>query len=126
MALVEGAKRLGFEVVARTQTGLLLRMLGTEVLVDILNVLEYSSARARMSVIARAPDGTVRLYCKGSDTKIMDMLRPDSPPGLLDTANRNLHSFATRVRNFPLPAWSLPHGGVPSSAPGCCGSMWPA
>lgn len=29
--------------------------------------LEFSSDRARMSVVARAPDGTIRLFTKGSD-----------------------------------------------------------
>eukprot|EP00884_Botryococcus_braunii_P002411 jgi/Botrbrau1/12170/Bobra.0186s0078.1 len=96
VALVEGARRLGFEVVGRTQSGLRLRMMGTDVHVEVLNVLEYSSARARMSVIARMPDDTVRLFCKGSDSKIMDMIRSNSSKTLVDAANLNLHSFATR------------------------------
>ena len=29
--------------------------------------LEFTSDRARMSVVARAPDGTIRLLTKGSD-----------------------------------------------------------
>ena len=29
--------------------------------------LEFTSERARMSVVARAPDGTIRLLTKGSD-----------------------------------------------------------
>jgi phospholipid-translocating ATPase/phospholipid-transporting ATPase len=33
-------------------------------------VLEYSSARARMSVIVRAPGGSIHLYCKGADAKV--------------------------------------------------------
>ena len=37
---------------------------------QILNVLEYSSARARMSVIVRAPDESIHLFCKGADAKV--------------------------------------------------------
>ena len=37
---------------------------------EVLNVLEYSSARARMSVIVRAPGGSIHLYCKGADAKV--------------------------------------------------------
>lgn len=34
---------------------------------EILVELEFTSERARMSVVARAPDGTIRLFTKGSD-----------------------------------------------------------
>lgn len=37
---------------------------------QVLNVLEYSSARARMSVIVRAPDDSIHLLCKGADAKV--------------------------------------------------------
>jgi Cation transport ATPase (P-type) len=33
----------------------------------ILVELEFTSDRARMSVVARAPDSTIRLFTKGSD-----------------------------------------------------------
>ncbi len=36
----------------------------------VLNVLEYSSARARMSVIARGPTGQIQLFCKGADARV--------------------------------------------------------
>ena len=32
-------------------------------------MLEYTSARARMSVIVRAPDDGIHLFCKGADAK---------------------------------------------------------
>ena len=50
-----------------------------------------------MSVIARSPDGTIRLYCKGSDAKVMKKIRADTPPELLDNTNANLHYFAKQV-----------------------------
>ena len=37
---------------------------------EVLNVLEYSSARARMSVIVRGPDGGIQMFCKGADAKV--------------------------------------------------------
>lgn len=37
---------------------------------EVLNILEYSSARARMSVIARGPDGSIFLFCKGADARV--------------------------------------------------------
>lgn len=44
----------------------------------VLNVLEYSSARARMSVIARGPNGEIRLFCKGADARVFP-LTPTPP-----------------------------------------------
>ena len=77
---------------------LVLRMLGVEATYEILNVMEFSSARGRMSVIARAPDGAIRLYCKGSDAVILGLLRKDTSQDLLTNTHRSLHLFATQVR----------------------------
>ena len=79
-------------------------MLGTEAAFEILNVMEYSSARGRMSVIAKSPSGSVRLLSKGSDTKIINILQKGSPKALLDATNSNLHLFATQVRRHADPA----------------------
>ncbi|KFM22669.1 putative phospholipid-transporting ATPase IA [Auxenochlorella protothecoides] len=94
VALVEAARQLGFEFVSRSQTGLVLSMLGEEVEYEVLNILEYSSDRGCMSVIARAPDGTIRLFCKGSDAKVMRKVRPGTDPVLLRQTDENLHTFA--------------------------------
>jgi magnesium-transporting ATPase (P-type) len=37
---------------------------------EVLNILEYSSARARMSVIARGPDGGIHVFTKGADARV--------------------------------------------------------
>ena len=44
---------------------------------EILNVIEFTSARKRMSVIARVPDGRIKLYIKGADSVILDRLGED-------------------------------------------------
>ena len=74
---------------------MVVNMLGTEAAFEILNVMEYSSARGRMSVIARAPGGSVRLLSKGSDAKVIGILHAGVPKALLDATNSNLHLFAT-------------------------------
>lgn len=54
-----------------------------------------------MSVIARCPDGCIRIYCKGSDTKVMAKLRGK---GVMPSAElhkrteENLSLFARQVR----------------------------
>jgi len=47
-----------------------------------------------MSVIARSPDGTVRLFCKGADSKVMKKIRPGTDLELLKRTNSDLHTFA--------------------------------
>ena len=79
-------------------------MLGTEATFEILNVMEYSSARGRMSVIARSAEGGVRLLSKGSDSKVMHILGKGVPDTLLEATNQNLHLFATQVAPSAQPA----------------------
>jgi magnesium-transporting ATPase (P-type) len=96
VALVEAARAVGYEFVGRSAGGVVLSLLGARVVFEVLAVLEYSSARARMSVVARAPDGTVRLFCKGADARVLGMLRSSTSPVLLAATNRNLRAFAQR------------------------------
>jgi magnesium-transporting ATPase (P-type) len=47
VALVEAARSLGFEFQRRTRTSVTLRLMGHEVTYEVLNVLEFTSERAR-------------------------------------------------------------------------------
>lgn len=96
VALVDAARQLGFEFKNRSQGKLMLNMLGKEVTFEILNVMEYSSDRGCMSVIARTPDGSIRLYCKGADTKVMKKIREGTSPELLKRTEQDLHTFAKK------------------------------
>ena len=44
----------------------------------LLHVCEFTSARKRMSVIVRDPQGKVKLYCKGADSFVADLLNAES------------------------------------------------
>lgn len=64
---------------------------------EILVELEFTSERARMSVVARAPDGTIRLFTKGSDavrffcsSRVLMQLNPASPKDAPNRTNRLL------------------------------------
>jgi phospholipid-translocating P-type ATPase (flippase) len=94
IALVDAARQMGFEFKQRTQSSITLNMLGQEVTYEVLNVMEYTSDRGCMSVIARSPDGTIRVFCKGSDAKVMMKVREDTPEELVENTNANLHFFA--------------------------------
>lgn len=64
VALVNTARQLGFHFLGRDASNIYLDLQGEKVQFEVLNVLEFSSDRRRMSVIARSPDGTIRLFIK--------------------------------------------------------------
>ncbi|MCH83745.1 phospholipid-transporting ATPase 9-like, partial [Trifolium medium] len=72
-AFVIAAKQLGFEFYERTQTTISLRefnsITGRTIRrsYKLLNILEFSSARKRMSVIVRDEEGKLLLLSKGAD-----------------------------------------------------------
>ena len=50
-----------------------------------------------MSVVARAPDGTIRLYCKGADNVMTPRLRKGVSPDLLARTAENLRLYSVQV-----------------------------
>uniref|UniRef100_A0A672G4E4 Phospholipid-transporting ATPase n=1 Tax=Salarias fasciatus TaxID=181472 RepID=A0A672G4E4_SALFA len=92
-ALVKGAKGLGFVFTARTPHSVIIEARGKEMSYELLNVLEFSSNRKRMSVVVRTPDGKLRLYCKGADNVIFERLTESSQYKDLTVAH--LEQFAT-------------------------------
>ncbi|KAG0683758.1 hypothetical protein C6P40_001322 [Pichia californica] len=81
LALVQAACDMGFILFDRKQKILTLKTYpnGFEeepefTTYEILDVVEFSSARKRMSVIVKFPDGKIILFCKGADNIIMERL----------------------------------------------------
>ncbi|XP_069677694.1 probable phospholipid-transporting ATPase IA isoform X3 [Periplaneta americana] len=93
-ALVKGACQFGYVCDTRTPNHVEIDALGTRERYEILSVLEFTSARKRMSVIVRNPAGQIKLYCKGADTVIYERLAPDGQQFREETL-RQLESFAT-------------------------------
>ncbi|KAF9187860.1 hypothetical protein BGZ50_001716 [Haplosporangium sp. Z 11] len=92
-ALVAGAKELGYVFVERSRGGIRVRSLPEtadevpeEKYYEILNVLEFSSKRKRMSVVYRMPDGQICLFTKGADSIILERVR-DPQTGFNDFQN---------------------------------------
>lgn len=61
---------------------------------ELLDVLEFTSERKRMSVIVRTQEGRILLMCKGADSVICDRLAPHQP--YLDQTITHLEGFAHR------------------------------
>ena len=76
-------------------------------LLQVQQVLEFSSDRGRMSVIFRMEDGSIRLFAKGSDAKMLAIMSPSTPRDLLEATNKNLHLFATQASRYAVAAFTL-------------------
>ncbi|KAI1377631.1 phospholipid-translocating P-type ATPase [Hypoxylon crocopeplum] len=80
LALVRSAHELGYLVTHRSSQAVTLRTDNedgsqkTEVY-QILDVIEFSSKRKRMSIIVRYPDGRICIICKGADSMILPRLK---------------------------------------------------
>ncbi|XP_071371262.1 probable phospholipid-transporting ATPase IA isoform X2 [Centroberyx affinis] len=77
-ALVRAASSLGFVFAGRTPDSVIIQAFGVEQRFELLNVLEFTSARKRMSIIVRTPSRQIRLYCKGADSVIYERLADSS------------------------------------------------
>ncbi|KAJ9665679.1 drs2 neo1 protein [Coniosporium apollinis] len=82
LALVRAAQELGYLVVNREVNTLTLRTFpngpDAEPLSEVytvLDVIEFSSKRKRMSVLVRFPDQRVAIFCKGADSVVMQRLK---------------------------------------------------
>ncbi|KAJ3285440.1 hypothetical protein HDU79_007340 [Rhizoclosmatium sp. JEL0117] len=80
VAIVNAARDLSFIYKTRTPTTLTLNLLSQMVDSDyqILNTIEFTSDRKRMSTVYRYPDGRLMLLTKGADNVILERLRSDS------------------------------------------------
>nr|XP_019918067.2 probable phospholipid-transporting ATPase IA isoform X5 [Crassostrea gigas] len=92
-ALVKGAKELGFFFKTRTPNTVTVEVNGNDEEYEILNVLEFTSTRKRMSVVVRTPSGEIKLLCKGADTVIYERL--DDKQMYKDITIQHLEEFAT-------------------------------
>jgi phospholipid-translocating ATPase len=81
-ALVQAAQELGFVVIDRQNTSITLKTFpaGYESkpsfeTYQVLDVIEFSSSRKRMSIIVRMPDNRICIFCKGADSTVMERLK---------------------------------------------------
>ncbi|KAH9996634.1 phospholipid-translocating P-type ATPase [Xylariaceae sp. FL0662B] len=79
IALVQAAQDLGYLLIDRPTNSIKLRIegLGGECVTEtyeVLDVIEFSSKRKRMSIVIRMPDGRVCVFCKGADNVILARL----------------------------------------------------
>ncbi|KAL4309168.1 hypothetical protein GQ457_01G040580 [Hibiscus cannabinus] len=97
-AFLVAAREFGFEFFQRTQSSVFVREKYTasgkpvDREYKILNVLEFTSKRKRMTVIVRDEEGLILLMCKGADSIIFDRLSNDGRLYQQDTT-RHLNGY---------------------------------
>ncbi|KAK7061038.1 hypothetical protein VNI00_000773 [Paramarasmius palmivorus] len=98
-ALVQAAADMGFVFLGRDKETLSLRTPsspdGEPEKYELLNILEFNSARKRMSVVLRkhGDDSRIFLLCKGADNVIFDRLKAGNDD-LKEETERHLSDFA--------------------------------
>ncbi|PYH96820.1 haloacid dehalogenase-like hydrolase [Aspergillus ellipticus CBS 707.79] len=82
LALVMAAQELGYLVRDRQPNTLTIRTYpngqddkACDEVYEILDVIDFSSTRKRMSVVVRMPDQRICLFCKGADSILMRLLK---------------------------------------------------
>ena len=95
-ALVEGAEVYGFKFTTRKPDSVTITTSDdTEETFQVLNVIEFTSTRKRMSIIVRTEEGEIKLYCKGADSVILERLgEKDSQRLHYGTTITHLEEFA--------------------------------
>lgn len=135
LALVVAAQELGYLVIDRNSGVLSIKTLpqhrGEEPQpeqYEVLDVIEFSSKRKRMSVVVRFPDGRTCVVSKGADSIIMSLLRLSA---LAKQKNLEIEARAQRRKSieahesiarkseqldrrpsFPRPSFSMPRTSV--------------
>lgn len=109
LALVRAAQELGILVVERSTQSLTLEIshgLGQGVrreVYEVLDVIEFSSKRKRMSIVVRRPDGRIWVICKGADTIVLPRLRKAQ----MDARRQSLRHHQRGSTNLSFPRRSL-------------------
>lgn len=99
LALVNGARYLGFAFRERDEEG--------DMIIDVsrpgqkkevkkyklLNLIEFDSARKRMTVVVKTPEGKIIVICKGADSIIEKRLKPGQKN--LSVTQEFLEGYAT-------------------------------
>jgi phospholipid-transporting ATPase len=86
-ALLRAARDCGYKLLERTNSGLLVEVLGEKLFYEILVTLDFSSERKRSSVVTKSPDGKIVVYTKGADTIMLERTYGETK-GMIDALSQ--------------------------------------
>lgn len=93
-AIVDGARKFGYIFDTRTPEYVEINALGERKRYQVLNVIEFTSSRKRMSLIVRTPEGKIKLFMKGADSVIYERLAQKHQQ-FRDATLQHLEEFAS-------------------------------
>ncbi|AMD22206.1 HGL134Cp [Eremothecium sinecaudum] len=100
-ALVSAARHMGFAFIGRSKQGVIVEVQGEQKEFQVLNVIEFNSARKRMSCIIKIPgekpgEYKALLICKGADSVIFSRLdKHKNDNKLIERTALHLEEYAT-------------------------------
>jgi magnesium-transporting ATPase (P-type) len=94
VVLVQAAKELGLEFIERVGKYSKVKIFDEIHQFEVLHRFEYSSVRARSSIIIKDSKGIIKLYMKGADSIILKRINEYSQEWLFPTTKEHLEKFA--------------------------------
>ena len=95
LELVKMAARQGYKLMQTSFDKKTVLIDGKKVIFEILNVLNFSSERKRMSIIFRDPKGKIKMYTKGADCEIIKRLSERSKNSeIFNKINHDVECFS--------------------------------
>jgi len=98
LALVNAAKYFGCVFLEREhgkKNTIKLDYRGKKLSYELLNMIEFDSARKRMTSVVKAPDGRIYVMTKGADSIILPLLKAEQPnPTIVAETNLHLKEYA--------------------------------
>lgn len=94
-ALVYAAASYGFMLLERTSGYITIDVLGERYRFDILGLHEFDSDRKRMSVIVGCPDKSVKIFVKGADTSMFNIINKSLNLQLHNATQTHLRTYSS-------------------------------
>lgn len=94
-ALVYAASTYGFMLIERTSGHIIVDIHGERQRFDLLGVHEFDSERKRMSVIVGCPDKSVKVFVKGADTTMFNVIDKSLNPVVAGATDSHLHTYSS-------------------------------
>ncbi|KAI3979152.1 hypothetical protein MKX01_016977 [Papaver californicum] len=94
-ALMYAAASYGFILLERTSGYITIDVLGDRYRFDILGLHEFDSDRKRMSVIVGCPDKSVKIFVKGADTSMFNIINKSLNLQLQNATQTHLRTYSS-------------------------------
>ncbi|XP_042035935.1 phospholipid-transporting ATPase 1-like isoform X2 [Salvia splendens] len=95
-ALVYAAASYGFMLVERSSGHIVIDIQGERQRFNVLGLHEFDSDRKRMSVIIGCPDQTVKVFVKGADTTMFQVIDKSLNLNMVKATESHLHAYSSK------------------------------